>query len=185
MSWECDTLLHFHVNMRWKSFQTLPLFSCVFCSLLLTLIYFCSSPFSQAIVGTGKTMKTLLKHVEAFKPKMIKVAGWVAAVKTLMGKKIGFIFLFCASSNLNLDVAKDKDRHWAESYFSQVAGEKNPTHHATSSWLYVPVATFPAFINHRHAPTLAICLLFQTLALRYLIDLWLDMPWTITSTFET
>lgn len=87
MSWECDTLLHFHVNMRWKSFQTLPLFSCVFCSLLLTLIYFCSSPFSQAIVGTGKTMKTLLKHVEAFKPKMIKVAGWVAAVKTLMGEK--------------------------------------------------------------------------------------------------
>uniref|UniRef100_A0A3Q1AYF0 Phosphoribosyltransferase domain-containing protein 1 n=1 Tax=Amphiprion ocellaris TaxID=80972 RepID=A0A3Q1AYF0_AMPOC len=29
----------------------------------------------KAIVGTGKTMKTLLKHVEAFGPKMIKVAG--------------------------------------------------------------------------------------------------------------
>ncbi|XP_028988436.1 phosphoribosyltransferase domain-containing protein 1b [Betta splendens] len=29
----------------------------------------------EAIVGTGKTMKTLLKHVEAFRPKMIKVAG--------------------------------------------------------------------------------------------------------------
>uniref|UniRef100_A0A3B4Z7E7 Phosphoribosyltransferase domain-containing protein 1 n=1 Tax=Stegastes partitus TaxID=144197 RepID=A0A3B4Z7E7_9TELE len=29
----------------------------------------------SAIVGTGKTMKTLLKHVEAFRPKMIKVAG--------------------------------------------------------------------------------------------------------------
>uniref|UniRef100_A0A671Z0D0 Phosphoribosyltransferase domain-containing protein 1 n=1 Tax=Sparus aurata TaxID=8175 RepID=A0A671Z0D0_SPAAU len=29
----------------------------------------------KAIVGTGKTMKTLLKHVEAFRPKMIKVAG--------------------------------------------------------------------------------------------------------------
>ncbi|XP_029309163.1 LOW QUALITY PROTEIN: phosphoribosyltransferase domain-containing protein 1b [Cottoperca gobio] len=29
----------------------------------------------EAIVGTGKTMKTLLKHVEAFGPKMIKVAG--------------------------------------------------------------------------------------------------------------
>ncbi|XP_055007671.1 phosphoribosyltransferase domain-containing protein 1b isoform X2 [Boleophthalmus pectinirostris] len=29
----------------------------------------------KAIVGTGKTMKTLLKHVEAFKPNMIKVAG--------------------------------------------------------------------------------------------------------------
>ncbi|XP_072220557.1 phosphoribosyltransferase domain-containing protein 1b isoform X1 [Leuresthes tenuis] len=29
----------------------------------------------EGIVGTGKTMKTLLKHVEAFKPKMIKVAG--------------------------------------------------------------------------------------------------------------
>uniref|UniRef100_A0A8C6WNT5 Phosphoribosyl transferase domain containing 1 n=1 Tax=Neogobius melanostomus TaxID=47308 RepID=A0A8C6WNT5_9GOBI len=29
----------------------------------------------EAIVGTGKTMKTLLKHVEAFKPNMIKVAG--------------------------------------------------------------------------------------------------------------
>uniref|UniRef100_A0A3Q3X9B8 Phosphoribosyltransferase domain-containing protein 1 n=1 Tax=Mola mola TaxID=94237 RepID=A0A3Q3X9B8_MOLML len=28
----------------------------------------------KAIVGTGKTMKTLLKHVEAFRPKMIKVA---------------------------------------------------------------------------------------------------------------
>uniref|UniRef100_A0A3Q1I7B9 Phosphoribosyltransferase domain-containing protein 1 n=1 Tax=Anabas testudineus TaxID=64144 RepID=A0A3Q1I7B9_ANATE len=28
-----------------------------------------------AIVGTGKTMQTLLKHVEAFRPKMIKVAG--------------------------------------------------------------------------------------------------------------
>ncbi|XP_061587115.1 phosphoribosyltransferase domain-containing protein 1-like [Cololabis saira] len=27
------------------------------------------------IVGTGKTMKTLLNHVKAFKPKMIKVAG--------------------------------------------------------------------------------------------------------------
>uniref|UniRef100_A0A3Q3AJD6 Phosphoribosyl transferase domain containing 1b n=1 Tax=Kryptolebias marmoratus TaxID=37003 RepID=A0A3Q3AJD6_KRYMA len=27
------------------------------------------------IVGTGKTMETLLKHVEAFRPKMIKVAG--------------------------------------------------------------------------------------------------------------
>ncbi|XP_068605248.1 hypoxanthine-guanine phosphoribosyltransferase-like [Brachionichthys hirsutus] len=29
----------------------------------------------EAIVGTGKTMSTLLKHVEAFRPKMIKVAG--------------------------------------------------------------------------------------------------------------
>lgn len=29
----------------------------------------------EAIVGTGKTMKTLLKHVKAFGPKMIKVAG--------------------------------------------------------------------------------------------------------------
>ncbi|XP_041659882.1 phosphoribosyltransferase domain-containing protein 1b isoform X2 [Cheilinus undulatus] len=29
----------------------------------------------KAIVGTGKTMKALLKHVEAFRPKMIKVAG--------------------------------------------------------------------------------------------------------------
>uniref|UniRef100_A0A3P8WMY7 Phosphoribosyltransferase domain-containing protein 1 n=1 Tax=Cynoglossus semilaevis TaxID=244447 RepID=A0A3P8WMY7_CYNSE len=29
----------------------------------------------KAIVGTGKTMKTLLKHVESFKPKLIKVAG--------------------------------------------------------------------------------------------------------------
>uniref|UniRef100_A0A3B4AJZ7 Phosphoribosyltransferase domain-containing protein n=1 Tax=Periophthalmus magnuspinnatus TaxID=409849 RepID=A0A3B4AJZ7_9GOBI len=29
----------------------------------------------EAIVGTGKTMKTLLKHVQAFKPNMIKVAG--------------------------------------------------------------------------------------------------------------
>ncbi|XP_047444376.1 phosphoribosyltransferase domain-containing protein 1b isoform X2 [Mugil cephalus] len=29
----------------------------------------------KAIVGTGKTMKTLLKHVEGFRPKMIKVAG--------------------------------------------------------------------------------------------------------------
>lgn len=29
----------------------------------------------EGIVGTGKTMKTLLKHVEAFGPKMIKVAG--------------------------------------------------------------------------------------------------------------
>ncbi|KAK2822430.1 hypothetical protein Q5P01_022495 [Channa striata] len=29
----------------------------------------------EAIVGTGKTMETLLKHVEAFRPKMIKVAG--------------------------------------------------------------------------------------------------------------
>ncbi|TRY66105.1 hypothetical protein DNTS_035593 [Danionella cerebrum] len=29
----------------------------------------------EAIVDTGKTMKTLLNHVEAFKPKMIKVAG--------------------------------------------------------------------------------------------------------------
>ncbi|KAM6919055.1 phosphoribosyltransferase domain-containing protein 1-like [Xenentodon cancila] len=29
----------------------------------------------QGIVGTGKTIKTLLKHVKAFRPKMIKVAG--------------------------------------------------------------------------------------------------------------
>ncbi|XP_036377823.1 hypoxanthine-guanine phosphoribosyltransferase [Megalops cyprinoides] len=29
----------------------------------------------EAIVDTGKTMSTLLKHVETFKPKMIKVAG--------------------------------------------------------------------------------------------------------------
>uniref|UniRef100_A0A1A8FEY3 Hypoxanthine phosphoribosyltransferase n=2 Tax=Nothobranchius korthausae TaxID=1143690 RepID=A0A1A8FEY3_9TELE len=29
----------------------------------------------EGIVGTGKTMETLLKHVEAFRPKMIKVAG--------------------------------------------------------------------------------------------------------------
>ncbi|XP_054596419.1 phosphoribosyltransferase domain-containing protein 1b isoform X1 [Nothobranchius furzeri] len=29
----------------------------------------------KGIVGTGKTMETLLKHVEAFRPKMIKVAG--------------------------------------------------------------------------------------------------------------
>ncbi|XP_004079310.1 phosphoribosyltransferase domain-containing protein 1 [Oryzias latipes] len=29
----------------------------------------------EGIVGTGKTMKTLLKHVESFRPKMIKIAG--------------------------------------------------------------------------------------------------------------
>ncbi|XP_014036473.1 phosphoribosyltransferase domain-containing protein 1 isoform X2 [Salmo salar] len=29
----------------------------------------------EAIVDTGKTMKALLKHVEAFEPKMVKVAG--------------------------------------------------------------------------------------------------------------
>ncbi|XP_061878619.1 phosphoribosyltransferase domain-containing protein 1b isoform X3 [Entelurus aequoreus] len=29
----------------------------------------------EGIIGTGKTLKALLKHVEAFKPKMIKVAG--------------------------------------------------------------------------------------------------------------
>ncbi|XP_043990884.1 phosphoribosyltransferase domain-containing protein 1b isoform X2 [Gambusia affinis] len=29
----------------------------------------------EGIVGTGKTMETLLEHVKAFKPKMIKVAG--------------------------------------------------------------------------------------------------------------
>ncbi|XP_040028080.2 phosphoribosyltransferase domain-containing protein 1b [Gasterosteus aculeatus] len=29
----------------------------------------------EAIVGTGKTMETLLKYVEAFSPKLIKVAG--------------------------------------------------------------------------------------------------------------
>ncbi|XP_042164347.1 hypoxanthine-guanine phosphoribosyltransferase-like isoform X2 [Oncorhynchus tshawytscha] len=29
----------------------------------------------KAIVDTGKTMKALLKHVEAFEPKMVKVAG--------------------------------------------------------------------------------------------------------------
>lgn len=69
---ECDLLLHFHVNMKRMSFQTVPPLPL---ALLLSFIYFCSSPFSQAIVGTGKTMKTLLKHVEAFKPKMIKVAG--------------------------------------------------------------------------------------------------------------
>lgn len=30
---------------------------------------------SQAIVDTGKTLQTLLTHVRAFKPKLIKVAG--------------------------------------------------------------------------------------------------------------
>ncbi|XP_015258217.1 PREDICTED: hypoxanthine-guanine phosphoribosyltransferase-like [Cyprinodon variegatus] len=29
----------------------------------------------EAIVDTGKTMKALLKHVETFEPKMVKVAG--------------------------------------------------------------------------------------------------------------
>ncbi|KAM9791128.1 phosphoribosyltransferase domain-containing protein 1b isoform 1-T1 [Syngnathus typhle] len=29
----------------------------------------------EGIIGTGKTLKALLKHVEAFQPKMIKVAG--------------------------------------------------------------------------------------------------------------
>lgn len=29
----------------------------------------------EGIVGTGKTLKTLLKHVEGFRPNMIKVAG--------------------------------------------------------------------------------------------------------------
>lgn len=33
-------------------------------------------PIPQAIVDTGKTMKALLKHVETFEPKMVKVAGW-------------------------------------------------------------------------------------------------------------
>lgn len=32
-------------------------------------------PIPQAIVDTGKTMKALLKHVETFEPKMVKVAG--------------------------------------------------------------------------------------------------------------
>lgn len=73
--------------------------------------------------------------------------------------------------------------------FSQVARKKNPTHHTTSSRLYVPVVTFPTFMNHRHVPTslaaFAFCLLFQTWALRYRTDLWLDMPWTTTSISET
>lgn len=30
----------------------------------------------KAMVDTGKTMKALLKHVETFEPKMVKVAGW-------------------------------------------------------------------------------------------------------------
>uniref|UniRef100_A0A3Q3VTQ6 Uncharacterized protein n=1 Tax=Mola mola TaxID=94237 RepID=A0A3Q3VTQ6_MOLML len=30
-------------------------------------------PFPKAIVDTGKTMKALLKHVETFEPKMVKV----------------------------------------------------------------------------------------------------------------
>ncbi|KAF0046937.1 hypothetical protein F2P81_000570 [Scophthalmus maximus] len=37
----------------------------------------------KAIVDTGKTMKTLLEHVEAFRPKMIKVAG-------LLVKRVSF-----------------------------------------------------------------------------------------------
>ena len=35
-------------------------------------------PLPQAIVDTGKTMKALLKHVETFEPKMVKVAGWAS-----------------------------------------------------------------------------------------------------------
>lgn len=29
----------------------------------------------QGIVDTGKTMKALLKHIEVFQPKMVKVTG--------------------------------------------------------------------------------------------------------------
>ncbi|KAJ8278092.1 hypothetical protein GJAV_G00083730 [Gymnothorax javanicus] len=40
----------------------------------------------EAIVDTGKTMKTVLKHVETFKPKMVRVAGLlVKRVKSSVG----------------------------------------------------------------------------------------------------
>ncbi|KAG2458398.1 PRDC1 protein, partial [Polypterus senegalus] len=38
----------------------------------------------KAIVNTGKTMKTLLNHVEQFKPKMVKVAR---CVKQFVGRR--------------------------------------------------------------------------------------------------
>lgn len=148
-------------------------------------------------------MKTLLKHVEAFGPKMIKVAGWVVAVKTL--KKTSSSFLLCETPNLSLDHEKDKRKtlspllsiscamcrswHCMIPIFSQVARKKNPTHHTMSSRLYVPVVTFPTFMNHRHVLTsqaaFSFCLLFQTWALKFRTDLWLDMPWTTTSISET
>lgn len=101
----------YEMNVFPVCFQTWPFLS-LSLSLSLcpsrSLIYFWSSPFSQAIVGTGKTMKTLLKHVEAFGPKMIKVAGWVVAVKTLI--KTSSNVLLCETPNLSLDHEKDKER---------------------------------------------------------------------------
>ncbi|GAA6213943.1 phosphoribosyltransferase domain-containing protein 1 isoform X2 [Lates japonicus] len=40
-----------------------------------SLLFSFALPFPKAIVDTGKTMKALLKHVETFEPKMVKVAG--------------------------------------------------------------------------------------------------------------
>ncbi|MBN3302672.1 HPRT phosphoribosyltransferase, partial [Amia calva] len=42
---------------------------------LLKPILLCSRLIPKAIVDTGKTMQALLKHVEGFKPKMVKVAS--------------------------------------------------------------------------------------------------------------
>ncbi|XP_064201875.1 phosphoribosyltransferase domain-containing protein 1b [Anguilla rostrata] len=46
----------------------------------------------EAIVDTGKTMKALLKHVETFKPKMVKVAGLlVKRVENAVGRSPDYV----------------------------------------------------------------------------------------------
>lgn len=81
----CKSCFHVIENLKERKTQLLSFFVyCIFISLLSNV--FVSSllvapasfalPFPQAIVDTGKTMKALLKHVEAFEPKMVKVAGW-------------------------------------------------------------------------------------------------------------
>uniref|UniRef100_A0A3B3CXI8 Phosphoribosyl transferase domain containing 1a n=1 Tax=Oryzias melastigma TaxID=30732 RepID=A0A3B3CXI8_ORYME len=51
----------------------------------------------EAIVDTGKTMKALLKHVETFQPKMVKVAGLLVKRVQNMTDSLTdckFLFLF-------------------------------------------------------------------------------------------
>ncbi|XP_027750310.1 phosphoribosyltransferase domain-containing protein 1-like [Empidonax traillii] len=56
-------------------FKYLFLLVCEYCVTLLLFVFFQNVLIVEDIVGTGRTMKVLLKTIEKYKPKMIKVAS--------------------------------------------------------------------------------------------------------------
>ncbi|XP_010788116.1 phosphoribosyltransferase domain-containing protein 1 isoform X2 [Notothenia coriiceps] len=68
----------------------------------------------EAIVDTGKTMKALLKHVETFEPKMVKVAGLLVKRVPNMAESLTDYVGFEIPNHFVVGYALDYNEHFRD-----------------------------------------------------------------------